>query len=151
TPARLESLRPAFERVLAHGQAERIFVLRPSGELLWSIGDERAAALTPTSAQRDALAGGAHAAVGEVAELPGGEAVMLSVSPLRDAEGRVAGSLGVVIDASRLAELTGAILGGLARLTLLALVIGTLAALFISSLLTRKVKALSRAALEVAG
>lgn len=157
---RFATLDRSFRRVLAHGQTKYVFATDPDGRPIWSAAANdsiRAAFLPPAalaapdSAQRAEFAAGASAVTSPVTELASGASAMVSLSPIETSDGRIAGFLGVVIDASRLATLSGALLIGLAQLTVLALVIGTLAALFISFLLTRNVRALSKAALEVAG
>ena len=155
---RLNSLEQSFYRVIEHGQVKFVYALDRDGEVVWRYGGAVDAAFVPegvapglAAADLAALTRGAASVSTPVTTLASGEDAMLAYSPIRDAAGNVAGSLGVVIDASRVATLSSDLLLHLARLTLLALVIGTLASLFISSLLTAKVRALSRAALQVAG
>ena len=157
--ARLESLSLPFERILNHGQAKHVFALSTEGEPIWStaLDDPSRAAfvppadqLAPSAEALAQLAAGDSAVVGEITTLASGESVLVSFAPITRADGAVAGILGVAIDAARLPAMSRALLVDVAQLTLLALVIGALAALFISALLTHKVRALSRAALEVA-
>jgi HAMP domain-containing protein len=160
TVRRFEALSSSFQRVLDRGQAKYIFALDPSGQAIWSVGgkdaDQQAFVppadlIAPTAEQRAELAKGTDAITSEVTKLPGGVTAMIAFSPIRARDGAAAGYLGVVIDADRVSTLSRALLFSLGRLTVLALIIGTLAALFISFLLTRNVRALSKAALEVAG
>jgi HAMP domain-containing protein len=156
---RFETLAHGFQRILDRGQAKHIFAVDVAGKPLWSVdaGNDRTtfvpptSLLAPTPEQRKLLASGTDAVTSGVITLPSGASVMIAFSPIRASNGAIPAIIGVVIDASRLGELSRGLLVTLAQLSVLALVIGTIAALFISALLTRNVRALSKAALEVAG
>lgn len=158
----LASLELPFRRILAFEQAKHIVVLDPGGEAIWSppAPDAALSFLPPLALLRaEAEAASADAGAGvdaaaawasEPYTLENNTRVMMGFAPILTSAGTSVGSVAVVVDAARLPALGRAMPLNLLRLTAVALAIGTLAALLISALLTRRVRALSRAAVEVA-
>ncbi len=154
---RFERLELPFQRLLGYGQAKQIVALDAFGDPIWAAPAEAGGALHfPTA---DALSAEpdrprrlatAEAVASEPLAVGDGAQVMVGYAPILSSDGAAAGTIGVVIDAARLGALTRNLPLNLLRLTLVALAIGTLAALFIAALLTRRVRALSSAAVEVA-
>src|SRR5690606_6122870 len=140
------SMRPAFDRILDHGQARHIFVVDGSGDVIWAAGQEREEnapfiATRETIAEAAAgieLAPGEDAVVGPVYELGSGESAMVSLAAIPGPGVEPDTRVGVVIDASRLAALTREMLLIFGRLALLAVLIGAVAAFFVSALLAKR-------------